>query len=375
MNCVSRVVLAASAGMFAVSCTQQPTPTPQEVARLDVYATHEPMHPANNSPVTFRAVAAANTISLKYERFALAVAPDGTLTQTSAGPVQDLKVCNGSGAELTCTHSFSQGFPASSLVRFDVAASKPDGSSGSESYFLAAGDYPIADGAVPVRLKTGTTEGLDLVFIGTSDLGPEVLRRSLQDIVHKIYFKYDQLRQWRGVYNFYYSRVAGDYQEGCDFTNPDNMAVLEATGDAVVFVHQAEMRDCKYGKRISSEVWKEKSMVHETGHVLFDLQDEYCCDSNYFPQSCEANLWNTKALCEAAAPGLNYPVSACAQLVNTSGTTRPFWRVDPIGETGCIMGDGQHNPGSTFRTACERRILWRHQKCVAGRCFTTPVCP
>jgi hypothetical protein len=324
--------------------------------------------------VILRAVANTQTLTLRVERHALEVQPDGSLRQTLAQPMADVKTCTQAAAgDHLCEHQ-AAAFPAGSLVRFEAVATGTDGATASEAYFFAAGHYPQANGAVPIRLKTDTVRGLDVIFIGTTDLPPDSLRQSLDDVVHNLYFKYDPLRQWRGVYNFYYSRVAGEYRELCDFREPTNMAVLEATGDAVVFLHRAERQDCQIGKRISSELSNEKSLIHETGHVLFDLQDEYCCGSSYQAQPCMANLWSSATTCRAEAPALNYPVDSCVQLA--SGTsTRPFWRVDPDGDRGCIMDVSLRQRGSHFQRACDRRIEWRHQKCASGLCFTSPPCP
>lgn len=334
------------------------------------------MHPVGSEPVTLQAVARADKITLKYERFALQVEPDGiTLRQTPAEPLKEVKVCQSPppGLSLACDFT-APAFPPASLIRFEATAEGPGGAKGTETYFFAAGDYPLANAAIPIRLKTATTRGgLDLAFIGATDLSADQLRMALHKVVD-MFFTYDEIRDHRAFYNFYYSRVQGKYLQGCQFTQPGNMAQLEATSDAIVFFHQADLRDCRVGKSISSEIDSQASLIHETGHALFDLQDEYCCDSSYQEQGCAANLWSSLTSCQAAASALGYPSSACTQL--TSGRSSiPFWRLDPDGGAGCIMGLGLFKPGAVFRAACQRRIQWRHQKCLAGRCFTTPECP
>jgi len=375
MNRAWRVTLICLSALTAACGGGARNQQEETVAPPDVVALHEPMHPADSVAVTFKATAVAKKITLRYERSALTLKADGTIGQSVVEPMATLTTCDGPGtSEITCQHRPVDGYPAGSLIRFEAIAEGASGAVGTESYFFAAGTYPDQNAAVPVRLKTSNAAGLDLVFIGTADLSTADLRSSLQDVVGKIYFKYGELKQSRAVYNYFYSSNRGDYAEGCNFSNPVNMATLEATGDAIVFLHRATLRDCKVGKRISSEITNEKSLVHETGHVLFDLQDEYCCDSSYKAQQCTPNLWSSLQQCEAAAAGLNYEKAFCKQLKNTQESLA-FWRIDPDGDTGCIMGNGQHNAGSTFRTACQRRIAWRHQKCLAGRCFTSPVCP
>ena len=257
---------------------QPPTPAP------DVFAFHTPIHLLGDERVTFLAQAAATRITLSYELFKLTVQPGGALTSTRASPVVQLKVCPGSGGDLACEQTLTAAFPDASLVRFDAIPEASSGAIGKKSYFFAAGSFPLPDAPIPLRQKTATTEaGLDVIFVPTAKLTIADLRDALDGIIRDVYFRYAPIERARGLYNFYYSPHAGNYDNE-QFTDPVNMALLEATGDAIVFLHREPLRDMRLGKRISSEVAiREKNLIHETGHVLFGLQDEYCCDSTYVP--------------------------------------------------------------------------------------------
>lgn len=102
--------------------------------------------------------------------------------------------------------------------------------------------------------------------------------------------------------------------------------------------------------------------------------DEYCCDSSYGQQACVPNLFASLATCKTEAKALGLPESNCKKL--TKGTqSLNYWFVDAGGATGCIMGNAQHEVGSDHGPADRRRISWRWNKCLNGRCFTTPECP
>jgi hypothetical protein len=191
----------------------------------------------------------------------------------------------------------------------------------------------------------------------------DAFRAALPSVIGGLYFKYAIIKDGRGFYNFYYSGKQGNYESGCNFNNPSNMATLTATGDAIFFLHKDEERDCSTGKRVSSEINYDKSLVHETGHILFGLKDEYCCDSSYSAQPCFPNLWDSLSACQAAAPIIGYPATNCQRLGSLN-----FWRIDPSNTTGCIMGDAEHKPGSDFRKACRRRILAKYTRCGNGNC-------
>jgi hypothetical protein len=345
-----------------------------------ILASHEPMYPGNSEAVTLRAVSSASRIILQYEPFS--VQPDGTINSTPTGPTVKSAECvsPAPGTPFTCDGPVVAGFPPASFIRFEATAVSASGATSTDSYFFAAGDYPRPDDAIPIRFRTvKTAAALDVVLIPTPDLPAADLRRSLNRVVRDIYLKYDKIREGRGAYNFYYSQRPGRYshnnQNDCSaFTNPSNMSALQ-TLDAIVFLHKAEMQDLRCGNLIASEVSNEKSLIHETGHVLFDLRDEYCCGSSYQEDACMPNLWETESGCRAAAPGLGFQASDCTKL-SEAGETLDFWRIDPAQPTAaCIMGAGMRQANSNFGAACVRRIEWRYKKCLKGVCVTTPTCP
>lgn len=341
-----------------------------------VIARHRPMHPGNTQAVTFEATATeADRVRLSYERYTLSTASDGTHVQTLAVAETEVKVCDppGSSASITCTHVMGSAFPANSLITYTARAWDAEGTSTAESYSFAAGDYPWPDDPIPVRLKGDTASKLDAVFIPDTDITLADFRDQLDEVM-ELYFRYDEIRTWRGLHNFYYSSRQGNYEEGCNFTNPTNMANLLAVADTVAILHATDLRDCRSGTRMSSEIDYDKTLIHETGHALFGLADEYCCDSSYFTQACSKNLYATLASCQSDAPNLDYPASNCTQLTDGT-TTLNFWRIDPTTAPGCMMGPSQHTAGSVFRAACARRLQWRYGKCLGGNCFPSPECP
>ena len=346
-------------------------------SQAPVVASHSPMHPDNSQAVTFvgSAEGQVDRIDLSYERYSLS-AVGGVLTQTLAQADTVVKSCNpaGSSSSLTCSHTMPSAFPANSLIKFTAKAYDSDNKSSTESYFFASGDYPLPDDPIPIRVKGDPPEKLDVVFIRDTDITASSFASQLDEVIDDLYFKYDPIKFWRGTYNFYYSGESGNYEELCSFTNPSNMANLLAVADTVAFLHQTDLRDCRSGTRMSSEIDYDKTLIHETGHALFGMADEYCCDSSYFQQACEPNLWSSLAGCQTDASGIGYPSSDCTQLTNGSDSIN-FWRIDPSGTGGCIMGPRQHSADSQFAKACGNRMSFRIGKCLGGDCFPTPECP
>jgi hypothetical protein len=345
-----------------------------------VVAFHDPMHPTNSQAVTFRAEATGTVdrVELAYERYTLSTGPGNTKVQTLAQAMTTVKTCDppGSVSSLTCTHTMPSAFAANSLINFRVRAVDPQNRTSSETYSFASGDYPWPNDPIPIRVKGGTADKLDVVFIPDTDITVANFRSQLDEVIEDLYFKYSNIKFWRGLYNFYYSGQQGNYEELCNFTNPSNMAQLTAIADTVAILHSADLRDCRSGTLMSSEIDYDKTLIHETGHALFNLKDEYCCDSSYSQQGCVPNLYSSLANCQGDATNVGYPSSNCTKLTKGADSVN-FWRIDPTTPSpGCIMGPSQHSDSaSDFQKACSRRLGWRYGKCLNGQCMTSPECP
>jgi hypothetical protein len=92
-------------------------------------------------------------------------------------------------------------------------------------------------------------------------------------------------------FNYYYVTVSGSVVP----RTPDAMgnfrcptvtwpAAVNTDGafaDQLLLIHSNTLRDCGGGGRATAEPTSYRTIVHETGHGLFGLPDEYCCDSFY----------------------------------------------------------------------------------------------
>jgi hypothetical protein len=352
-------------------------------ADASLMTTHAPVHPDTDTDVTLKAHAEGRVdkIVISYEVYTLTTGPGGAHVQTLSRPMTEVETCDppGNVATLDCLHIVPGGFPAARLIKLRAVVTGGNGETRSESYMFAAGTYPWPDDPIPIRVTGDPAKRMDIVFIPDTDLPLGDFRANLAGVIENLYFKYETYRgndrgvMWRVIYNFYYSGQQGNYEELCQFTEPANVANLQAVGDAIAILHQAPLRDCKVGGIFSSEIDFDKTLIHETGHALFDLRDEYCCDSAYDQQPCFPNLYATLAACQADAPSLGLAASACTKLTDGEHSIE-FWRVDPTSTPGCIMGPAQHpDPASTHGPADRRRIDWRRNNCLGGDCFRS--CP
>ncbi len=299
VQCSKRVVRLCA--LTAISCAASSCTVSLEMA------SHQPAHPIHED-VNLSAVATGRVDKIELWMTEYAIETDGTLSETS--PNSMLKSCNPAmwRSRLNCTTTMPLDSDHTLMV-YEVRAFAFWGGRQTESYGFASGQYHHAEDdllamqedPIPIRINSYDIQGyLDIVMIPDPDLlapEPDVtseFRSSLHEVI-AMYFKYDSIRKARGLYNFYYSRIPGHYfldGEGCAWDLPGNMSVLEATADVVLFLHEADLLDCKQGIKISSEVDYDKTLVHESGHGLFGLRAEYSKRDG----SSAVNRWKSNML-------------------------------------------------------------------------------
>lgn len=338
-------------------------------ANADVLASHAPVHPTNAERVTFTAAPRESntTVELAYEVLKL-TATGNQLSQTVVTPMVVVRTCQNQPANQGCTFTAAAAFPDHSLIRFR-ATQRPSGGAPPiiDEYSFAAGAFPLPNRPIPIRATGRLLPRLDVVFVGDRDL-TQPLRSSLADVLRRN-FRSRITEEHRGLFNFYYTARTAHYSGGCDFEDPSNYTELSASSNVLVYLHRVARRDCYDGtNRMSAELTSVATVLHEYGHALFGLRDEYCCDTKSKQQNCLPNVWNTKAACQSD------PITAGLTCVRVKrklvSGQQYFWRADPgSGTNECVMSSGV-----AFGRACMRRVSWRFDRCRAGDCFPS-TCP
>ena len=226
-----------------------------------------------------------------------------------------------------------------------------------DEYSFAAGKFPLSRRPIPIRATGAITARLNLVWIADVDVSGSL--RSRLAAVIQAHFDRSTIKENRRLYNFYYSSFTGDYESGCNFTRPSNYTELSNVADAIVYLHAATERDCSSGLNTSCEITGGRTLLHEYGHTIFGLADEYSGDSMAKQRPCFTNVWDSKAKCQAD------PISqgrTCVSKKRRDGTF--FWTVD---------GNDVMSGGQVFGPACLRRARWRYDSCRQGDCFQN--CP
>lgn len=349
---------------------------------VQIQSAHEPMHPLKE-PLVISATATGyvGKIDLSIEESQI----DASGNETVVSSMQIINTCDPLfwRRSLSCTdviHGVDGRHEDGRMIKFKATATSPLGKKVSETYQFATGEYPPPDKPIPIRVKGDVLKKFDIVLIRTDEFDLDFFRNYLDNIIEESFFKYSAFREWRMFFNFYYSPHNQSYEDSCMFDGPDQagipaspdavMGSLMADSDVIVYLHEDEMRDCRKKGRFSAEFWFDKSIIHEAGHALFGLRDEYY--GGLGPQ-CVAprNVWHTESACEAETQADGLESGYCKERGSTSS-----WKFDQEGQGGCIMNGWrtQWLSDSDFGPACWHRISWHIGECATDECIPDQMC-
>jgi hypothetical protein len=225
----------------------------------------------------------------------------------------------------------------------------------------------------PLRINGRTAEKIDVVFVPDNDYGGDMAQfaRDVQDTLNNGYYQNDAIAQNRSKLNLYYLDDDADITAypACGFTPPlgscEDFQDATSFADSIAVVHKTDFRDwsgTRCERRVfASEPTSYRTFVHESGHSLFGLKDEYCCDSHYAEQDDLPNIWSSRENCRSDAASMGWDPDDCTNFcpAGTQNCGSGFWSIDP---DVCIMECSQVcnrcgvNGMCQYEQACLRRV-------------------
>ncbi|UCC67248.1 MAG: hypothetical protein JSV79_08910 [Armatimonadota bacterium] len=251
------------------------------------------------------------------------------------------------------------GYGADRLVRYRVEVEAADGTTVSQEVWYAIRPYPGLGHPAPVYCQGEPGWVFDIVFIPDKSLTDlDLFRTQCRYMILDAMFAESTIGLFRNSFNFYINPQPGTAVEKGYHVFPSNKANLTfAEALAVMHGHTwsmvkpgARWIDCANPAfRIFSAYQKDRgAMVHEAGHVLFGLADEYA-EGGHHQEPILPNNWKKKADAQADAPKRGKP-AANAREIDGSG-----WYL--ICDPGCAM---QHcTAGLDFDTPCAERVVYK----------------
>ncbi|MGK2962233.1 MAG: hypothetical protein ACSLFK_08815 [Gemmatimonadaceae bacterium] len=342
-----------------------------------VFVLHSPIQPNNTQTVTYTATAShadgIAAIEIWENRNRMHLCSNGMQCATSVS-TGILRTCTFSPVQTTanCAFTTTAGYPDSSFVGYRAVARSAGNKSATEGWiYFAAGAFPWPNNPIPIYGTGAPAEKIDLVFIPDPDYGGNN-NQFMQDATSLVTNSYLSsanfaldTRPFRGYWNFYITYQAGDargFGSGCN-TAPPNWTNLRTIVNSGGILHTAALRDCAGvgdGSLFSIQTgatFTNPTAIHETGHSVFSLADEYCCDGGYWQIGPNANLFSTQTNCQNNATSSSWPTADCVQI----GTTG-WWRSDGTAD---LMQNNNSNTNRYGRSD-QRRVYWLYFNQCAG---------
>jgi hypothetical protein len=184
---------------------------------------------------------------------------------------------------------------------------------------------------IPARVSIGTTiapDEVDEVLMFHRDTDYASAGQTFSDFLDDVHFKiYDILAKKELIethmrdFDFYVYRLEG---EGGDCGVANSTVDTDAPWrDDDVILHTTDFGDCTNSglTHYSAEGHNTKAFLHESGHAIFGMADEYCGNTGYFLGANEPNIWNSLGSCTTEQTDKGRDTAACASFCTSGSTT------------------------------------------------------
>ena len=230
----------------------------------------------------------------------------------------------------------------------------------------------------PLMVNGPHEDKIDIVFIPDISYGGNLTQFSqhASDIISNAFQNENMgpIRDNISKFNFYYSQDNGSIDWSSQrFILPVEFERECSFSDGAAFLHRDNHTDFSDGKLFSSEYFNYGTIMHEFGHSLFGLADEYRGNTSYFYPQPYPNIWPTNQSCRNDAISEGWDPNDCNQFCprivpfcqrfrNLFSfpefwfTRNGWWRSDPLPD---IMKDDGDAFVPPFQRADLRNIRWK----------------
>lgn len=196
-------------------------------------------------------------------------------------------------------------------------------------------DTPISTGSSVyslLEIQNNPDNALNIVFLPDTSYGDmsvlanrQAFLDDLSTLIESSYWQNQAYYYNLGKFNYYYMNISGSAAAPTtgicpSVTWPSEVDTDAAFADLVLLLHTNTLRDCRWGRKATSEPTSFRTVVHESSHALFDLPDEYCCDGGY--RNKPPVMYNSSSACNSDADNASW--RNCISFTASNGTT--WWR-------------------------------------------------
>ena len=282
-------------GMAFISCEKNPIPL----------VLHEPIYPSATQAVTYTAerVTGGSISNAKLYETVNTINSYGIIT--TSGTETLIQEWNNPSGDLSFTKPSGHG--TNKLVSYRWVFTTPDQTKSFKVSYVTR-PYPVSGMPAPVYAQGDPDDVFDLVFIPDTDVTSiTTFYNHCRGAIRESFFDEPHSRFWRRQYNFYINTERGhatDYDrrtiDGPHQLPSNNANLSFAEGRALL--HQNDLRDWASGGVFSTEMQNRGTILHEAGHALYSLADEYGGGSHW-QEAQVPNNWSTLSGAQTAASG------------------------------------------------------------------------
>lgn len=255
----------------------------------------------------------------------------------------------------TLSHVKASPNPANSVVTYRFEIKQSNNSIAKHQVTYATRDYPLTNAPAPVYVVGSQDNTFDVVFIPDTDItNMGTFRNHCRAMIRDAFFDENTTKLFRHSFNFYINPLTG---HATDFDRiatdgphqvPANNAML-SFAEGRVLMHQNNLRDYASGGLYSTEMQNRGTVMHESGHGLFGLADEYSGGAHW-QDPVLPNNWNSLAGAQADAPGRSKTAADAVQI-----GTESWWKL-------CVSNCQMLTTGAThtsYDSPCSGRVVNR----------------
>lgn len=333
--------LAAIGILFSITgCKQNP----------ETFAIHSPIYPDSDESVTFTLSHIEGEVS-EVKLFETISSINSSGTVTSTGTETELQTWTTPVFPLSFSTTSGYGDNALVQYRFQV---KGNGKTYQHRITFATRPYPVANVAVPVYVVGDQDRVMNVVFVPDTSMNSRMslFYNAVGSQIDSTFHREDWVRRFRNSYNFYINpqtAIARDFDSGLFHVLPANSAQLSfAQGKVILHFH--DIRDQAGAGYFSAEYDVRGTMLHESGHSLYRLADEYdAASASHWQEDPLPNNWDHRADAEDAAPSYGKTTADVFEM-GTSDWYRLCNGVCPMRSSG--------TPLRHYDVPCKNRILY-----------------
>jgi len=168
---------------------------------------------------------------------------------------------------------------------------------------------------MPYQISGDSSDKIDIVFLRDNSYTANLseFQDAIQKMIDNGYGADSLIKDNLDKFNFWYHEGIANYYEGnnksqngiCSNSKYEFPASYSsyspygcAFADVSIFMFDGDGRGCASGNKFAFKFLETDTLVHETGHALFNLKDEYCCDGGYAQKADNPNNFESKNKCE-----------------------------------------------------------------------------